>query len=138
MYIPPSWLLYTKKVTKKIEKNTEKVFTNYLDGIIIITYPMENNKEGKEMTKEMWIEENREAMENAYYKLYMLYVSGDATLEEVQTFENALVSLGILETDGEMEEAQDGFDWEAWALDAAIDAAMDYSLVAAEREKILP
>lgn len=77
------------------------------------------------MTKEMWIEQNRDALEKAYHELYMLYLKGEATLEEFEKYDASLVALGILEGDQEEEEAEETFDWDGFMLDLAIEESRD-------------
>lgn len=80
------------------------------------------------MTKEMWIEANREALENTYNTMYMDCIKeGDAEMwEALHKYEDALVALGILEADEEPEEdLNTSTNWDEWEIDRMIDHYME-------------
>ena len=75
------------------------------------------------MTKQEWIEENRDALEQRYHEAYMMTL-GDCFegMDEAFTrFERALVEMGILEDEDEPEATSEATNWDEWMIDNAVD-----------------
>ena len=78
------------------------------------------------MSREEWIELNRETLENLYNELYMECVSGkDAEMESLLcTYEAALEDMGVLEEDFDEDGHTDEWvvdNWRDWRIDNEID-----------------
>jgi hypothetical protein len=91
------------------------------------------------MTREEWIEENRDALEKRYYQEYEMSLQDcfDGMDEAFKKFENALVDMGILEPDEEPEEDPEDMNstehWDEWAADQRYDAYRDLALMGYEK-----
>ena len=75
------------------------------------------------MSKQEWIEKNRDALEEKYHEMVMLYIEDDlADWDALKSYEQALVQLGILEKDEEIcadnDDNDTGAFWEdeEWAI----------------------
>ena len=84
------------------------------------------------MSKEEWIEENRDALEKRYHEAYMITLEEclDGIDEAFQKFEKALIAMGILEDD-EPEAENEAEHWDEYMTDLAID--LDRERMAYER-----
>ena len=83
------------------------------------------------MTKEMWIEQHRDALEAEYDRMYRECVlANDEDLwDALHIFEAALIRLGLLEADTEEEPMDDDLNtstnWDEIMLDMEIDRRLD-------------
>ena len=83
------------------------------------------------MTKEMWIEQHRDALEAEYDRMYRECVlANDEDLwDALHTYEAALIKLGLLEADTEEEPMDDDLNtstnWDEIMLDMRIDLDRD-------------
>lgn len=75
------------------------------------------------MSREEWIEKNRDALERRYHEAYMMTLGDcfDGMNEAFKRFERALVEMGILEDDDELEATSEGTNWDEWMIDNKID-----------------
>jgi hypothetical protein len=91
------------------------------------------------MSKEEWIEKNRDALEKRYYQEYEMSLKDcfDGMNEAFKKFEAALVDMGILEPDEEPEEEPEDMNgaehWDEWAADQRYDAHRDLALMGYEK-----
>lgn len=83
-----------------------------------------------QLSKEEWIEKNRDALEKRYYEMYEVSAKDaiNGGWEAFKMFEDALVRMGILEEDEVIESPEDMSEaesWDEWALDNQIDTMLD-------------
>jgi len=87
------------------------------------------------MSREEWIEENRDALEKRYYQEYEMTLQDcfDGMNEAFQKFENALVDMGILEPDeDEPEDINNAEHWDEWCIDQKVDIGRELALMGYE------
>ena len=85
------------------------------------------------MSKEEWIEENRDALEKRYHEAYLMTLGDcfEGMDEAFERFERALVEMGILEDEDEPEATSEEENWDEYMTDLAID--LDRERMAYER-----
>ena len=82
------------------------------------------------MSREEWIEENRDALEKRYHEMYMMTL-GDC--EAFKKFEKALVEIGILEPDeDEPEDINNAPHWDEWCIDQKVDISREMAFLGYE------
>lgn len=87
------------------------------------------------MSKEEWIEENRDALEKRYYQEYEMSLKDcfDCMSEAFQKFEAALVDMGILEPDeDEPEDINNAPHWDEWCIDQKVDTSREMAFLGYE------
>ena len=81
------------------------------------------------MSKSEWIEKNRDGLERLYHEMFGLYIEdGLKEWDALQSYEQALVQMGILEPDeDEDDEGADtnGTEWEDFWYDSSCDGWED-------------